>query len=97
MRGLVRDEKADVFLWRVGKQASKQLVAQGLGITEGGWPQIGQRGRERPDAIVDDLFAGSTRPSVKRITSSGSEQGQADPMPSGRSGGVLGVLTRPSP
>jgi hypothetical protein len=55
--GQVRDEKADVFFGRVGKQAGKQLAAEGLGITERGWPQIGQRARERPDAIVDDLSA----------------------------------------
>ena len=53
----MRDEKADVIFGRVGKQAGKQLAAEGLGITERGWPQICQRARERPDAIVDDLSA----------------------------------------
>jgi len=32
----VRDEKADVISGPVGKQASKQLAAEGLGITERG-------------------------------------------------------------
>jgi hypothetical protein len=52
-----RDEKADVIFRRVGKQAGKQLAAEGIGITERGWLQNGQRRRERPDAIVDDLSA----------------------------------------
>jgi len=55
--GQVGDEKADVIFGPVGKQASKQLAAEGLGITERRWPESGQRGRERPDAIVDDLSA----------------------------------------
>jgi hypothetical protein len=53
----VHDEKAHVIVGPVGEQASKQLVADGPGITECGWPQIGQRGREQSDAIIDDLPA----------------------------------------
>jgi hypothetical protein len=50
-------EEADVVVRPARKQASEQFVAEGLGITERGWPQIGQHGRERPDAVIDDLSA----------------------------------------
>jgi hypothetical protein len=53
----VRDEKADVFFWRVGKQATEQLAAQGLGITERGWPRSGSVVESDLMPSVDDLSA----------------------------------------
>ena len=104
--GCKGDEDRDVARpvgW-TGSRQGEQLTAQGLGITERGWPQIGQGGRERPDAIVDDLPApfdqavreedqGRSRLKDQLRLGAGAVGSDAE----GRFGGVTSVLTRPSP